>query len=293
MIELFKNHISLSIEEPLEGYQGTRFDWTGKILQVRWKGTPLCTSELHQESSDLQGHGCSNEFGISRAIGYDTCEPGELFPKIGVGMLQKESREPYDFFHQYPCQPFDFTTKVHPAGVSLFCVNTHPVYGFRLNKTITLCDDGFVIGYEFINDGKEVFITDEYVHNFLSIGARKLSTNCQLKIGKAIRERQFAKGLNPDGCVMRNGNLITWKSTPESDFFFEDVSEPAARGLNWELTDKRLGLSISESVDFTPQKINLWGRAHVVSPELFKGIMLKPGETDTWQRTFKIQELEA
>jgi len=54
------------------------------------------------------------------------------------------------------------------------------------------------------------------------------------------------------------------------------------------LVNEELELGISESVDFQPSKINLWGRAHVVSPEIFKSIKLQPGEIDCWQREYKV-----
>lgn len=290
MLELFKGHIRLCIEEPNEGYQGTRFDWTGKILQLWWKDIPFCTSELENESNNLQGYGFFNEFGIDRPIAYNDCKVGESFPKIGVGMLQKECDEPYDFFHQYPYQPFHFTTQIKPFGVEFQCDNDHPVFGFRLTKTITLDDDGFVIDYELYNRGQFVFDTNEYVHNFLSVGKSKLSADTQLVIGKAINPEQFNNGINPDACLVFEGNQMNWKATPRSDFFFEQIAEPSEDGHNWCITNKQLNLSISETTDFKPGKINLWGRAHVVSPELFKNINLQPGETERWQRVFEIKQ---
>ena len=67
MIELFNGHIKLSIEEPHEGYVGTRFDWTGKVVQLWWKNTPLCSTELAGSNSFMQGKGFFNEFGISES----------------------------------------------------------------------------------------------------------------------------------------------------------------------------------------------------------------------------------
>ncbi|MCG8578324.1 MAG: hypothetical protein MI866_00305 [Bacteroidales bacterium] len=293
MIELFKEHIKLSIEEPHEGYVGTRFDWTGKILQLWWKSVPLCTTELAGSTSVLQGKGFFNEFGIARAIGYNSCQPGDYFPKIGVGMLRKENMKPYDFFHQYDKLPFEFTTETNHESVTFACINRHHESAFYLEKKIGITSTGFCIDYQLENRGKITFNTSEYVHNFLSPGNKPLSDQTQLIIGEAVKASQFSEGLNPDNCLSYFGNQIRWQCAPASDFFFEDISEAAESGSNWTLIDNQLKLTISEQVDFLPHQINLWGRGHVVSPELFKNINLKPGETERWQRVFNINEIEA
>ncbi|MCU4156441.1 hypothetical protein J1N10_10665 [Carboxylicivirga sp. A043] len=292
MIELFNGHIKLSIEEPHEGYVGTRFDWTGKVVQLWWKNTPLCSTELAGSNSFMQGKGFFNEFGISEAIGYDSCQPGDYFPKIGVGLLKKENAKPYDFFHQYDNLPFEFTTRMENLSVTLACINRHPQSAFYLEKKISLTDSGFIIDYQLENRGHLVFSTNEYVHNFLSPGNRFLSKHTQLSIGDEINALSFSEGLNPGDCLSFSKNQISWQCTPVSDFFFENIAQVSGAGKHWTLLDKQLKLALSERVDFIPHKINLWGRAHVLSPELFKNIKLMPGETDRWQRVFEIQEIE-
>jgi len=293
MIELFKGHIRLSIEEPYEGYCGTRFDWTGKIIQLWWKNIPICTSEFGDRKDAMQGLGFFNEFGIDKAIGYDKCRVGNCFPKIGVGMLQKESNDPYDFFHQYKCVPFEFVTKNIESGVSITTTNLLQPHSFVLEKKIHVTSNGFTIDYELKNLGETDIVTTEYVHNFLSPGQRKLSDSLKLTLGATINKDQFESGINPNSCVSMSNNQFSWSHVPKSDFFFENIAETLTDSGSWMLTDRQLHLSITERVNFKPHKINLWGRAHVVSPELFKNINLKPGETERWQRVFEIQEIES
>ncbi|WP_010663697.1 hypothetical protein [Marinilabilia salmonicolor] len=293
MIGLTRGHIKLNIEKPQQGYIGSRFDWTGKVIQLWWKGIPFCTSELFDSHSDQQGKGFFNEFGIDQPNGYDEMKPGKFFPKVGVGMLRKEDNKEYDFFNNYECLPFEFAAEDDDVNVKFKCTNSFDQFAFVLEKTIKLTDKGFVIEYQLENRGKETFNTSEYVHNFLSPGKRVLSTEHQLVVGEEIDEKEFSQGLNPNNCLSYSGNKISWKNTPDSDFFFEKISEPKEEGFNWKLIDRHLNVSISETVDFMPAKINLWGRAHVVSPELFKSISLQPGETDRWQRVFEINQVES
>jgi hypothetical protein len=261
MIELFRGQVRLNIEEPQEGYGETRFDHTGKVIQLWWKGIPMCTSELAENNSEQQGKGFFNEFGISKPIGYDDTEIGDYFPKIGVGMLKKENNQPYDFFHQYECLPYEFATEVNDSGVTFKCINRDQKYAFHLEKKVTLTDTGFVIDYQLNNKGEVIFNTSEYVHNFLSPGNRKLSNNTQIVVGQDINARQFSNGLNPNNCLSYSGNQINWGNTPGSDFFFENISKPMDNVCNWKLTDINLNVSISEMRVKTPAlikwKVNL------------------------------------
>lgn len=89
-------------------YRGTRFDWTGFITQVTLNrgGHTFCVPESLVPGQGTGGIGLCNEFGISRAIGYDEAAVGEWFPKPGVGLLQKVSAAPYSFAADYPLIPF-------------------------------------------------------------------------------------------------------------------------------------------------------------------------------------------
>lgn len=291
MVELKKGHCKLLIEEPQEGYKGARFDWTGKLVQFWWKGIPFCTTEKSNGSSKKQGRGFFNEFGITDPVGYEVCEVGGHFPKIGVGLLQKVNREAYDFFFSYTILPFEFCEVRGTDFIELSCLNKQFDSAFFLQKKITLTDTGFTIDYLFENIGNFPIVTSEYVHNFLSLGGKGVGSQVNLLFDDEINIPQFEKGLNP-GCVQFKKNSIHWDSIPKHDFFFENITRVKHGKTAWVLTNTDVQLGICEIVNFKPEKINLWGRNHVVSPEVFKSINLLPGESDKWQREYKIIELK-
>ncbi|MFD1908517.1 hypothetical protein ACFSQ7_37740 [Paenibacillus rhizoplanae] len=72
-------------------YGGTRFDWTGFITGVTLEqgGHTFCVPESLVPGQGTGGIGLCNEFGISRAIGYEDAAAGEWFPKFGIGLLQE------------------------------------------------------------------------------------------------------------------------------------------------------------------------------------------------------------
>lgn len=288
MIELTNGHIKVLIQEPEEGYLGTRFDRTGKVVQLWWKGIPFCTSELLHDVSGQIGTGFFNEFGMTDPIGYKDCHVGSYFPKIGVGLLQKETNAPYDFFHAYKSKPCEFSEVREENSIIYHCLNKEYDSAFFLEKKITLTEDGFAIDYLLENIGNQNIETSEYVHNFLAPGGNPISSKTKLTFGGKIKDTSFIKGLNPDDIISYEENTIRWKKQPKADFFFEKIAVPQSNQVNWTLINEQLNLGICEIVDFKPSKINLWGRGHVVSPELFKSIKLPPGGMERWKREFKV-----
>ncbi|MDE5422702.1 hypothetical protein L3073_10835 [Ancylomarina sp. DW003] len=91
MVHILKNkNLEVHIDLPLENYQLSRFDWTGKIVSVKFKGVDVVgTERLNSDDDNRFGKGFYNEFGIETPVGFDDCEEGDWFPKIGVGLLKK------------------------------------------------------------------------------------------------------------------------------------------------------------------------------------------------------------
>jgi hypothetical protein len=48
---------------------------------------------------------------------------------------------------------------------------------------------------------------------------------------------------------------------------------------------------MKEVTDFIPERINVWGHKHVISPELFVSIDLEPGKKQKWRRRYTFYHL--
>ena len=67
-----------------------RFDQTGKISSLSFKGIPLTTNELPKVNDPkINGRGFYNEFDIVEPSGFREAQVGEWFHKIGVGTAAK------------------------------------------------------------------------------------------------------------------------------------------------------------------------------------------------------------
>ncbi|MDZ7723058.1 MAG: hypothetical protein U5R06_09710 [candidate division KSB1 bacterium] len=290
-MQLNNDQVKLELCEPGEVYRGMRFDWTGQIEQITYKGGEpytFCTREIPDAPLTRQGFGLVNEFGIDQALGYRDCPVGEQFHKIGVGLLTRDTHESYDFFRDYPVQPYEFKVSAVSDTRSVFTCEAaeHRGYQFKLEKQIELAGAGFSIQYTFTNSGKKHIRTNEYVHNFLAVNEQEIGSNYTLRFSFPIDPKRFHANVNPEAAVQFDANQVFWKKTPEQQFYVANVGGAPQSGASWTLVFDN-AIRIREQVDFQTT-VNLWGHSHVVSPEFFFELDAAPGEQVTWQRRYDI-----
>lgn len=294
MAHILKNkNLEICIDLPLGNYQFSRFDWTGKITAVKFKGIAVSTQEkINGDKENIYGKGFYNEFGIEMPIGHDEIKEGERFPKIGVGTLKKKG-EQYGFSKSYDVKPADF--EVIRASEKLIVKCTSELcngYAYDLVKEIELLESSFIIHYYLCNTGQKTIKTNEYCHNFLAINKQLIGSSYILKFPFDLESEIFDAALNPEGKVLVEKDQITFANTPEEQFFYGNLSGGKKVAASWKLINTKSKIGISETGSFKTNKVNLWGWKHVVSPELFFDINLKPGQTTEWSRTYNLFEIK-
>ncbi|MFK7920887.1 MAG: hypothetical protein AB8H47_02975 [Bacteroidia bacterium] len=285
--------LEVLIDLPHENYAGARFDWSGKIAEVKFNGEFISGVELlASKAGDNYGRGFYNEFGIESPLGFSETKRGDWFHKIGVGLLQKKDDD-YAFSKAYPIKPCNFDVKTSLNNVQFIC-NAPLVNGFsyKLKKEIELLENGFVIKYFLKNTGEKAIITDEYNHNFLAINDDKIGDDYQLKFPFELLPEQFEESVNPEEAVNFGHSEISFNNTPKEAFFFSNLSGGKAVEAKWELNNHHHKVGIRETGDFQTKKINLWGCGHVISPELFFEISLQTKQSINWTRRYELFQLK-
>ncbi|GEN57209.1 hypothetical protein GCM10012290_18690 [Halolactibacillus alkaliphilus] len=283
MYVLENNRLKVNVAAPGEVYDGSRFDWTGFITQITLDDVvTFCVPERLEKGVGTGGIGLSNEFGIDQPLGYEGIKKGQQFPKIGVGLLTKDSESDYDFFHRYDVTAAKFHVS-HTHSSITFDAEAHNDngYGFHLNKEISLLDDHVVIRYTLKNTGDESFKTNEYAHNFIGINHETVNENYQLTLPK-MNHLEVAVGT-----IKQTNQQLTWPVVPDGDFYAHIEMNEESAPYNWEVYHTQIKAGVRDLTRFTPSKMALWGRDHVVSPEVFIDIDLSPGETATWDRCYQ------
>jgi hypothetical protein len=294
-VVLKNNLLCLTIEEPGQAYRNSRFDWTGNISQVLFENRfYFCSAETAGEFDLMRhGQGLYNEFGITKPVGYDDCAAGEKFPKIGTGLLTKKSNGAYNFLETYEIEPFEIQMA---NGVDWISYTVLPRdcrgYSARLSKKIELSGNSFTIDYALENTGTKKIQTNEYCHNFIAVNHSDIDEHYTLRVPcEILKPSSMTEAINPGHAVMLNVNSVNFNSTPQKDFFYSPLTEFHSLNGEWEITHDRFGVGMKEITDFIPLVMNVWGRGHVISPELFIHIDMEPGQKIKWQRNYKFYRL--
>jgi hypothetical protein len=293
MPHILKNkNLEIHIDLPAENYSSSRFDWTGKIVKLTFQNIQLASIESTTSKNEAQiGKGFYNEFGIDTALGFNEAITGDWFHKIGVGLLKKES-EPYIFSKNHKIKPAQFQINYTPNTLLIICTAAlHNGYSYQLKKEITIQKNGFTINYSLENTGEKEIVTDEYVHNFIAIDKEFIDENYMLKFPFQLKPALFIETVNPEQKIKVGPTDLKFKGAPKEQFFFSNLSGNEKVKAQWELLNLKSKISISETGNFKTEKVNVWGWKHVISPELFITVSVKPGLSKNWTRTYAISKL--
>ncbi|MCC5889550.1 MAG: hypothetical protein JJU01_03205 [Alkalibacterium sp.] len=286
MLYLENSRLKVAIQEPGELYRGSRFDWTGFVSQITLdESVNFCVPEQLEEGKGTGGLGFCNEFGMEKPIGYDDIRPGEEFPKIGVGLLKKDTEEAYDFFKAYDVTPVETEIRQDDDSITFdLTSSSESDYSYRLVKKISLKVNRLTYSYQLKNTGKLPIHTNEYSHNFIGINNQAIGSGYRLTIPN-MEDIDIAVG-----SISKSANQLTWEETPEADFYASISWNKTDADYNWDLYNNEVGAGVKELSDFKPSKVALWGYTHVVCPELFIDIDLEPGETKKWERVYEFYQ---
>ena len=289
---LNNKNLEIQIELPFENYKFSRFDWTGKIVEVKFQNIQLSGVERTDcQNENYFGKGFYNEFGIDTALGFDETDIGGWFHKIGVGLLKKDDNQ-YLFSKSYEIKPAEFKIISEASKIIISCkskaVNG---YSYFLRKEIELHESSFTIKYYLQNTGEKDIITNEYVHNFTAINKDLIGDNYILSFPFQLKPQLFGETVNPELKVDIGQNEIKFTGSPKEQFFFSNLTGNENVEAAWELINIESKIGISETGSFQTTKVNLWGWKHVISPELFFNIFIKPGKSTEWSRNYKVYKV--
>lgn len=290
---LKNNNLEIHIDAPFENYKFSRFDWTGKIVLAKFQNIQLSTVESTDCKNEHDfGKGFYNEFGIDTPLGFEETEIGGWFHKIGIGLLKKENSK-YLFNKKHEIKPAEFKIISESNKFTINCISENiNGYSYLLRKKIELLDNGFLINYYLENTGKKDINTNEYVHNFTTINNDSIGSNYILKFPFQIKPELFEETVNPEQKVDIGKNEIKFNGSPNEQFFFSNLTGNENVNAKWELSNLKSGIGISETGNFKTNSVNIWGWKHVICPELFFDICIKPGKALEWSRNYNVFKIK-
>lgn len=288
MIVLKNECLRVEIAEPGEHpNDGVRFDRAGFITEVVLNNERhFCANEpknLSHPSTGGRGLCCELMLDLS-----GEAKVGESYPKFGVGLIKKETDEPYVFFGKYQIEhfPVEFTateTQAEFRTAAIPCMG----YALKQRKKISVKGNCLTVEYELENVGEKAVAIQEYCHNFLSIDGMAISPDYVLDIPGLEDQGREAKKHRVSGKEMHlvgNGHGFTFAKADPAVFHYSARVETVKAPFGWRLAHKGAKAYIEGEESYVPERMDVWGTDHLISPELFQRIELVPGEAAAWTR---------
>lgn len=280
-----------------QSYEGTRFGKGAFITQITYcspgNAHTFCANELETDGRDGSfqgGSGLCHEFGIFRAVGYDEAQPGEWFPKLDTGLLQRANREDYRFHSKFEIQPFHMTIEQNEQEIRFI---SQPAecrgYAVRIEQNLRLEKNRLSITSRLENCGSKPVNTNEYRHNFLAFDGRGPEPGLRLRI-----PFEMEAGAIPETTALvqqKNGvSEICWRQPPETAFF--RTFRPSTPTTWWEMEWPGAKIGIREEVSRPLSAFHLFATGKLISPEAFVEIAVQPGQLIDWERIYTFYLIE-
>jgi hypothetical protein len=271
-------------------YRGTRFDWSGIVERVDYRGhrfyAPLHAAHDPYRHDSVSGP--ADEFAMFNPMGFAEAESGESFVKIGVGLLEKGTSDEYLFHGDYRLRRAG-TWQIEQGG---HWIRFEQVlvgergWAYRYRKTIQLLsgEPGFVIQYLLENTGAKAVDIYHYNHNFTLIDGSPYGPDYLVEFAFATDER---KSIN-DLAWFGDGAVKVERPLGDQSLWAQLYEGPGRADYNAAtVRNQTTGAAVSFDGDAPIERMVFWAVERAACPEPFFRIELDPGESTTWSSSYR------
>jgi hypothetical protein len=287
-------------------YRGTRFDWSGMITQLCYRGQRFYGPWFERISPSVRDFtydgdavvastmsnatGPSEEFDpIDSPVGFDRAKPGDSFIKIGVGVLRRPDSGAYDHYHAYEILDHGrwSSRKTGSNGLVLIQQLADPRsgYAYRYTKRIELVSGAarMSISHTLENRGSLAIHSTVYDHNFLTLDGHPTQSGLSVQVPFPIRSDAAAA----DAAIA--GDKVTLARSPEAHQSIRfSIDGFGARAADYRVTvtsaDQHAAVTVSG--DRPLDKLSLWSIQTVVAVEPFLRIDVPAGQSLGWRYVY-------
>ena len=291
-------------------YRGTRFDWSGVVYSLQYKGHNFYgpwvqrmdpkVRDFVYEGPDIVGGPCSStagpvdEFG---EVGWEAAKPGGGFIKIGVGVLKKGTEDRYDNYHLYEIvDPGKRTIEKHRDSIAFTqeIADSASGYGYLYRKVLRLVKGKpeMVLEHHLKNTGTQPIRTTVYNHNFLVLDNQPPGAPLVITVPFQIKT---GRPPNKELAEIRGNQVVYLKTLAGRDVVtaplqgFGDTPEDNQIRIE----NSKVGVGMKIVSDRPLARENLWSIRSVVAMEPFVAIAIEPGAEFQWNSTYSYYTLPA
>jgi len=281
------------LPHPSDGYyRGTRFDWSGAIARLTWKGHDYF-GEWFERHDPLLHDGITGpveEFQAGdSSVGYDEAKAGETFIRVGVGAVRKPAEAAYRRFATYEIVDAG-RWSVRPASDRVTFVHTLDAggYGYVFTKVVRVADGALVIDHSLQNTGRKPIVTAVYNHNFFTLDRQPTGPDVAVRLGFDARP------LRPLGALgtLKGRELTFTRVLQQGENVFTELEGFGASAADYDIRveNRKTGAGVHITADRPIVKFVFWSAPKTVCPEPYVDASVQPGATSSWRITYDFYE---
>ncbi len=284
-------------------YRSTRFDWSGAIYSLRYKGhnfygpwfdriDPKVINWIYQDSEIVSGP-CSGLWGpvdeFQIPLGWDEAKAGGTFIKIGVGELRKTGDKYNRYFPYEVLDAGKWTIGKHKDWIEFRQTLSDPAsgYAYVYRKIVRLMagKQEMVIERSLKNTGRREIKSSTYDHNFIVLDKQPPGPDFTFRTPFRIQTTQ-----QPDAQLAEvEDHQIKFKKPLSGEdqlaVFIQGFSD-SDQDNEITIENKKMGAGVKVSVDRPLIRELLWSIRTVLAVEPYIAIDVQPGNEFTWKNTF-------
>jgi hypothetical protein len=294
-------------------YRGTRFDWSGVIASLEYKGHNYygpwfdkIDPPVHDyafKGTEVVAGACSGISGPveefqtkDTALGWDEAKAGGTFIKIGVGVLRKVGTNYDPYTLSEIVDPGRWTVKQHADSVEFTQELTDPSsgYGYVYRKIVRLKEGKpeMVLEHSLKNTGRRTIHSTVYNHNFLVLDKQPPGPDFSISVPFQIRPTQPSD----ERLAKAQENRIVFAKALEN----EEVVEIPFRGFgdtpkdyDIRIENPKVGAGMRIQGDHPLSFVNFWSMRKVLAMEPFIAMTIDPGQEFTWNIHYEYYTLSS
>jgi hypothetical protein len=311
---LTNGHIRLKVYLPdaRNGfYRGTRFDWSGVIASLVYKGHSYygpwfdrVDPKVHDFSyagTKIVASTCSGAEGPveefqtdGTALGFAEAKIGGTFVKIGVGVLRKDAAT-YDFVKQYEIVNHgEWSVAQHPDSIEFTQKLADPAtgYGYIYRKTLRLIKGKpeMILEHSLKNIGRLPIRSEVYDHNFLVLDKRPPGPHFSITLPFALHS---AEPPQPGLAEIRGNRLVYLKVLQNQDLVSTPLEGFGASPSDNQIRIENRGVGAGMRIrgDRPLSGLYLWSIRTVLAMEPFISMNIAPGDEFKWKWSYQYYTL--
>ena len=293
-------------------YTSTRFDWSGVIYSLVYKGHEYYGTWFHRVDPKVKDIAYEGDLIVSEpytaivgpaeefetgglALGYLEAKPGGTFIKIGVGVLRKVDDSRYH--HSKPYEIVDggkWSVKKSRDAANFRHVLRDPSsgYAYDYQKTVSLTKGKpeMVISHVLKNTGTLPIDTTVYNHNFLYLDNQPPGPDFAITFPFQLKARRAP---NKELGEIRGNQLVYLKTLEGQErlhVFLEGFGN-TAKDYDIRIENRKVKAGVRITSDRPLSALSCWSIRTSLSPEPFQAMKIEPGKQVAWKITYEYYTL--